>query len=168
MLALLVPCALLRAADLVVTSGADDGGTGTLRYLVETVAVDGDRILFDAGVTQVNLNGTQITIGDAVAIVGGGTVTLNFQDENGGFIDHQVIESRASARGISLRGGCFCNPGAGELAMAMEARCYKGGAGRTRLKVLKYTMTDLWSALVILALAAAIVADKIFMRGMWL
>ena len=50
----------------------------------------------------------------------GGTITLNFQDAEGQFIDHQVIESRASARRISLRGGCFCNPGAGELAMGIS------------------------------------------------
>lgn len=29
-----------------------------------------------------------------------------------------------------------------ELAMAMEARCYRGGEGRTRMKVLKYTKLD--------------------------
>ncbi|MBM7561828.1 energy-coupling factor transporter transmembrane component T family protein [Fusibacter tunisiensis] len=33
---------------------------------------------------------------------------------------------------------------ADELAMAMEARCYKGGEGRTRMKVLKYSVLDLW------------------------
>ena len=32
---------------------------------------------------------------------------------------------------------------ADELAMAMEARCYRGGAGRTRMKVLKFTSKDL-------------------------
>ncbi len=31
---------------------------------------------------------------------------------------------------------------ADELAMAMEARCYRGGENRTRLKVLKYTHRD--------------------------
>lgn len=31
---------------------------------------------------------------------------------------------------------------AGELAMAMEARCYQGGEGRTRMKVLSYTRRD--------------------------
>jgi energy-coupling factor transport system permease protein len=32
---------------------------------------------------------------------------------------------------------------ADELAMAMEARCYRGGENRTRLKVLKYTYRDI-------------------------
>ena len=50
----------------------------------------------------------------------GGTVTLNFRDEAGQFIDHQMIERRAGARRISIRSGCFCNPGAGELAMGIS------------------------------------------------
>lgn len=40
---------------------------------------------------------------------------------------------------------------AGDLAMAMEARCYHGGAGRTRLRVLKFTLNDLWALLVTVA-----------------
>ncbi len=51
----------------------------------------------------------------------GGTVTLNFHDARGHFIDHQVIEQGASARGISIRSGCFCNPGAGEIALGLSA-----------------------------------------------
>ncbi len=34
---------------------------------------------------------------------------------------------------------------ADELAMAMEARAYRGGKHRTRLKVLKYTSSDFWA-----------------------
>ena len=37
---------------------------------------------------------------------------------------------------------------AGDLAMAMEARCYHGGEGRTRLRVLKLTMNDLYACLI--------------------
>ena len=36
---------------------------------------------------------------------------------------------------------------AGDLAMAMEARCYHGGEGRTRLRVLRYTTNDLYALL---------------------
>ena len=39
---------------------------------------------------------------------------------------------------------------ADELAMAMEARCYRGGEGRTRLKVLKYSKLDAVGALIII------------------
>lgn len=45
---------------------------------------------------------------------------------------------------------------AGDLAMAMEARCYHGGEGRTRLRVLKLTRAD-WLALLVTALTLALV-----------
>ncbi|PRR80521.1 Energy-coupling factor transporter transmembrane protein EcfT [Clostridium liquoris] len=41
---------------------------------------------------------------------------------------------------------------ADELAMAMEARCYRGGEGRTRMKQLKLTSRDLIASLVVLVL----------------
>jgi energy-coupling factor transport system permease protein len=43
---------------------------------------------------------------------------------------------------------------ADELAMAMEARCYRGGDSRTKFKVLRYTTVDLLGALVFVAVAA--------------
>jgi len=43
---------------------------------------------------------------------------------------------------------------ADELAMAMEARCYKGGEGRTRMKVLKFTRLDLIGSLVLVVYLA--------------
>ncbi len=51
----------------------------------------------------------------------GGTVTLNFYDRDGHFIDHRLVERRANAARISLRTGCFCNPGDGELALGISA-----------------------------------------------
>ena len=44
-----------------------------------------------------------------------------------------------------------------ELAMAMEARCYRGGAGRTRMHKLAYTRLDLHALLAIIALYAVII-----------
>ena len=44
-----------------------------------------------------------------------------------------------------------------ELALAMESRCYHGGEGRTRLKVLKFHMRDLWAVLIMAGLIAAII-----------
>lgn len=46
---------------------------------------------------------------------------------------------------------------ADELALAMEARCYRGGANRTRLRVLKYTTVDAWAGLSMAALLALVV-----------
>jgi molybdenum cofactor sulfurtransferase len=50
----------------------------------------------------------------------GGTVTFNFCDPEGRLIDHELIEERAARRRISLRTGCFCNPGAGEMALGLS------------------------------------------------
>ena len=44
-----------------------------------------------------------------------------------------------------------------ELALAMDARCYRGGAGRTRMKQLKSQTIDLLAALAIAALLAAVI-----------
>ena len=46
---------------------------------------------------------------------------------------------------------------AGDLAMAMEARCYHGGEGRTRLRVLKCETRDYIACLVMALLIAAVV-----------
>ena len=45
-----------------------------------------------------------------------------------------------------------------ELALAMDARCYRGGKGRTRMKQLKFQSIDLLAALAILALLGAVIA----------
>ena len=52
---------------------------------------------------------------------------------------------------------------AGDLAMAMESRCYHGGEGRTRLRVLKLTRND-WIACAVMALLIAlIILEGIFL-----
>lgn len=51
---------------------------------------------------------------------------------------------------------------ADELAVAMECRCYHGGKGRTRMRVLKFHSVD-WIALLVMALlTAAIILLKVF------
>ena len=44
---------------------------------------------------------------------------------------------------------------ADELALAMEARCYRGGQGRTRMKQLKYSRLDAIGAAITLAVVVA-------------
>lgn len=45
---------------------------------------------------------------------------------------------------------------ADELALAMESRCYHGGKGRTKMRVLKFRLNDLAAVFVMAALIAAI------------
>jgi selenocysteine lyase/cysteine desulfurase len=54
--------------------------------------------------------------GPATTEMRGGIVTMNFYDPDGHLLDYRRVEELASARGISVRTGCFCNPGAGETA----------------------------------------------------
>lgn len=51
----------------------------------------------------------------------GGTIACNFLDPSGQVIDHRFIEESANQVRISLRTGCFCNPGAGELALGISS-----------------------------------------------
>jgi selenocysteine lyase/cysteine desulfurase len=51
----------------------------------------------------------------------GATVALNFLDPDGRIVDERAVSRDASAAGISLRTGCFCNPGAGEAAFGLDA-----------------------------------------------
>ncbi|KAK2797262.1 hypothetical protein FQN50_009270 [Emmonsiellopsis sp. PD_5] len=50
----------------------------------------------------------------------GGTIAFNFLDTKGHVVDERIVENRATARRISLRTGCFCNPGAGEAAFHLS------------------------------------------------
>jgi selenocysteine lyase/cysteine desulfurase len=50
----------------------------------------------------------------------GGTVTFNVYDPQGWAIDHRRIEAEANQDNISLRTGCFCNPGGGEIALGIS------------------------------------------------
>ncbi len=59
--------------------------------------------------------------GPATTEARGGTVTLNFLDAGGRVLDHRAIESRAAAAKISVRTGCFCNPGGAETAFGITA-----------------------------------------------
>jgi molybdenum cofactor sulfurtransferase len=47
----------------------------------------------------------------------GGVIPLNFLDPEGKVVDERIIEQVAMQRSISIRTGCFCNPGAGEIAL---------------------------------------------------
>ena len=47
----------------------------------------------------------------------GGTLAINFFDAKGELIGKHLLEKEANQRGISIRMGFFCNPGAGEVAL---------------------------------------------------
>ncbi|MCL2176338.1 MAG: energy-coupling factor transporter transmembrane protein EcfT [Firmicutes bacterium] len=48
-----------------------------------------------------------------------------------------------------------------ELALAMDSRCYKGGKGRTRMKLLKFSLTDFLAVLGFIIFVLCIVAIRV-------
>ncbi|MBO0880289.1 MAG: aminotransferase class V-fold PLP-dependent enzyme [Mycobacterium sp.] len=64
--------------------------------------------------------------GPVTTLARGGTVAFNFLDPAGHIVDERAVGRDASAAGISLRTGCFCNPGAGEWAFGLSRRDVRG------------------------------------------
>jgi selenocysteine lyase/cysteine desulfurase len=50
----------------------------------------------------------------------GATIAFNFLHPDGRVVDERFVDAAAAAHDISLRTGCFCNPGAGETAFAIS------------------------------------------------
>ncbi len=110
---------------------------GTLNYLSVPAVSIGLRHLQRVGLDRIQLRISALTAwlidgllalrhandrplvrlyGPATTASRGGTVTMNFYDPDGHLIDYRRVEELAGAVRISLRTGCFCNPGCGEAA----------------------------------------------------
>jgi len=57
----------------------------------------------------------------------GATVAFNFLHPDGRIVDERYVDRVARAHSISLRTGCFCNPGAGEVAFTISRETLVGG-----------------------------------------
>jgi selenocysteine lyase/cysteine desulfurase len=58
----------------------------------------------------------------------GGTIACNFLHPDGRVVDERVVDAVAAAHRISVRTGCFCNPGAGEAAFGISRDRLLGAA----------------------------------------
>jgi len=121
-----------------------DGATafedGTINYLNLPAVEIGLKFLSDAGIDRIHqrvvaltgwllesLSSLRHTSGTPVVeIYGphdttmrGGTIAMNFHDPSGKVFNFHDIEESAGRYNISLRTGCFCNPGAGEIAFGL-------------------------------------------------
>lgn len=69
----------------------------------------------------------------------GATIAFYLLDPDGRVFDVYGVETLAGRKGISVRTGCFCNPGDGEVAHGITAeemeRCFAGGSGETAAPV---------------------------------
>jgi selenocysteine lyase/cysteine desulfurase len=114
---------------------------GTLNYLsipavevglrhLERIGVDtlGERVrclsgwLLESLLALKHTNGRPAirVYGPASTVSRGATLTLNVYDAEGHLLDYRRVEELAGKQGISLRTGCFCNPGAGEIAEGLN------------------------------------------------
>ena len=57
----------------------------------------------------------------------GATIAFNFLHPDGRVVDERYVDRVARAHNISLRTGCFCNPGAGEVAFTISRETLFGG-----------------------------------------
>lgn len=133
--------------------GAESFEDGTPSFLAAPAVTAGLALLEEVGMDRLGLHVASVTRillhalwerrhpcgAPLVAVYGptgmrdrGGTVALNLLRPDGSVVDYRVVEARARAAGISIRGGCFCNPGAAEHAFGFTpedaARCFGAAA----------------------------------------
>jgi selenocysteine lyase/cysteine desulfurase len=135
-----ITIATVSAQKHYLHHGSEGFEDGTIDYLslpaveiglkhIESIGIDiiHDRVISLTGWLLDQL--TNLKHGNGTALVRiygpisttkrGGTIALNFYDPDGTIIDYRRVEQLANERNISLRTGCFCNPGAGETALGL-------------------------------------------------
>jgi molybdenum cofactor sulfurtransferase len=123
---------------------ADEAGfeDGTLNYLAIPAVAIGLRHLARLGIDRIHTRVQCLTgwllqqllelrhantrpmvriYGPATTAARGGILTMNFYDPDGHLLDYRRVEELAGDERISVRTGCFCNPGAGETAEALTS-----------------------------------------------
>jgi len=129
--------ATVQARAHLLSPGEAGFEDGTLNYLSIPAVAIGLRHLERAGLDRIatrvhcltgwllqellglkHANGRSLVriYGPITTTMRGGVVTMNFYDPDGHLLDYRRIEELAGVRRISLRTGCFCNPGTGETA----------------------------------------------------
>lgn len=127
-----------------IKEGAEGFEDGTTNFLAMTAVADGLRWLSGLGIERVKQRVGELTaellnrlvnLENQVDIFGprnmtdrGGVIAFNVR-RNGRILDYPDVLTFARNRGVAVRGGCFCNPGAAE-------RCLPDGAvGAVRASV---------------------------------
>jgi molybdenum cofactor sulfurtransferase len=129
--------ATVQARAHLLSPGEAGFEDGTLNFLSIPAVAIGLRHLESAGIDRVatrvqcltgwllqellalrHANGRSLVrlYGPMTTTMRGGVVTMNFYDAEEHLLDYRRIEELAGAQRISLRTGCFCNPGTGETA----------------------------------------------------
>jgi len=105
-------------------------------------------LLLDGLLAMKHPGGTPLArvYGPGTPCMRGGIVAFNVLSSDGAVVPFETVEARANARGVFLRGGCFCNPGAAEAAFGLEApalsRALDGLSGRFTIPGLRSGLGD--------------------------
>jgi molybdenum cofactor sulfurtransferase len=107
-----------------------------LRFL-ERIDIDGvhahvqalTAVLLETLITPQHANGAPVATiyGPLDLDRRGATVAFNFLHPDGRVVDERYVDRVARRHNISLRTGCFCNPGAGEVAFTIDRATLVGG-----------------------------------------
>jgi selenocysteine lyase/cysteine desulfurase len=130
----------------LLKAGAEGFEDGTPNYLAASALPFGFGLLDSLGIDRIGRHVTRLTgrllegllalrhaCGRSMVVIHGptdgcargGTVAFNILDRDGRVVPYTNVEAAARDRNVSVRGGCFCNPGASEHAfgfVAAEAR----------------------------------------------
>ena len=126
----------------LMRAGADGFEDGTVNFLAFGAVVQGLDFLDEVGMPHIRRHTAALAerlVGGLRALAhrdgaplvrvygprdrydSGGTIAFNVLDARGSVVPYDVVEERARHERISLRGGCFCNPGASEAAFGFIA-----------------------------------------------
>ena len=138
---------LVVAADQVCAGTAVGDSVAVNGCCLTVVQAVGRHLQFDVLEDDVTLVvAGEFVPADGEVIDRGATIALNLYDAAGHFIDHRTVERRANEAGISLRTGCFCNPGGGEVALGLSAdelsTCFVNAADRLALDEFRRCIDD--------------------------
>ena len=148
------------------------GGTALLTYTTSPIALtDGIEMLFSplkkfgAPVHEIAMMMT-ITLRFIPTLIEETEKIMSAQKARGADLESGSIIQRLRAM-IPILIPLFVSAfrRAEDLALAMESRCYHGGEGRTRMRILKMSLVDIWGALFIAACVAAVIALNITLGG---
>jgi molybdenum cofactor sulfurtransferase len=124
-------------------AGAEAFEDGTINFLAVSAVPLGLGLLERLGMARINTHVSRITqqlieglaalrhsngapvielYGPRTAHARGGTVAFNVRGPDGRIVDFESVIDAAAALNISVRGGCFCNPGASEHAFGFTAQ----------------------------------------------
>jgi selenocysteine lyase/cysteine desulfurase len=125
--------------------GSERFEDGTPNFLAMPAVADGLRWLDRLGLYRIEQHVSTLTrlllgrfaaLGERVVVYGpsatcdrGGTIAFNLRRDDR-LLPYEEVEAAARERGIAIRGGCFCNPGAAERAFGIPADraadCFRG------------------------------------------